>query len=249
MIPNKVVNSAYGSMIINANDRYIGRSIETYGSWAADDIELIKSILEIQLENQEQVSFYDVGANIGTHTVAMARHFGNRIRVRSFEAQRQIYYMLCGNVAINGLDNVVCEYRAVSDVNNSTIPVMLPNYTQENNFGGLELIEPVYSDNHDMTKTNFEYVTTTTLDHYCESVDFIKMDIEGMEHMALAGAQELISQHTPICFVEIFKTDQAFVKTFFKQLGYTAYEIRAEDWLFIPEKSSIMLDNANLVIL
>jgi hypothetical protein len=100
-----------------------------------------------------------------------------------------------------------------------------------------------------MTKTNFEYVTTTTLDHYCESVDFIKMDIEGMEHMALAGAQELISKHTPICFVEIFKTDQAFVKTFFKQLGYIAYEVRAEEWLFIPEKSSIMLDNALQVTL
>ena len=248
MIPNKVVNSTYGPMIINTNDRYIGRSIETYGSWAADDIELIKSIIRIQLEEKDFVKFYDVGANIGTHTVALAREFGNKINIRSFEAQRQVYYMLCGNVALNGLENVICHHYAVSD-QPGLLPINVPDYNTENNFGGVELIKPVYSDNHDMVKPGLEYTPTATLDSLDESVDFIKMDIEGMEHLALAGAHDTIKQHQPICFVEIFKTDQAFVKTFFKELGYQAYEIRAEDWLFIPEESSIMLDNANLVTL
>ena len=96
-----------------------------------------------------------------------------------------------------------------------------------------------------------EYVTANNINSIFDKFEKItfKMDIEGMEHMALAGAQTLIKQYQPICFVEIFKTDQAFVKTFFKGLGYQAYEIRAEDWLFIPEESSIMLDNANLVTL
>ena len=248
MIPTKVVNSAYGPIIINTNDRYIGRSIEMYGSWAADDIELIKSIIRLQLEEKDSVKFYDVGANIGTHTVALAREFDTKISVRSFEAQRQLYYMLCGNVALNGLENVICHHRAVSD-QPGLLPINVPDYNSENNFGGVELVKPAYSDNHDMVKPGSENVQTVTLDSYNESVDFIKMDIEGMEHMALAGAQTLIKQYQPICFVEIFKTDQAFVKTFFKGLGYQAYEIRAEDWLFIPEESSIMLDNANLVTL
>jgi FkbM family methyltransferase len=235
-------------MIINTNDRYIGRSIETYGSWAADDIELIKSIIRIQLEEKSSVKFYDVGANIGTHSVALAREFGNKISVRSFEAQRQVYYMLCGNVALNGLENVICHHQAVSDQFGS-LTINVPDYNTENNFGGVELLEPVHSDNYDMVKSVSEQVQTVTLDSLNEAVDFVKMDIEGMEHMALVGAQEMISQHTPICFVEIFKTDQVFVKNFFKQLGYTAYELRAEDWLFIPEKSSIMLDNALQVTL
>ena len=47
MIPNKIVDSAYGPMIINANDQYIGRSIEVYGSWAQDDIDLIKSLIKL----------------------------------------------------------------------------------------------------------------------------------------------------------------------------------------------------------
>jgi FkbM family methyltransferase len=235
-------------MIINANDRYIGRSIETYGSWAADDIELIKSIIRIQLEEKSSVKFYDVGANIGTHSVALAREFGNKISVRSFEAQRQVYYMLCGNVALNGLENVICHHQAVSDQFGS-LAINVPDYNTENNFGGVELIKPVHSDNHDMIKSVSEQVQTVTLDSLNEAVDFVKMDIEGMEHMALAGAQEMIGRYTPICFVEIFKTDQTFVKNFFKQLGYTAYELRAEDWLFIPEKSSIMLDNALQVTL
>ena len=249
MIPNKVVNSTYGPMIINTNDRYIGRSIETYGAWAADDIELIKSIIQIQLEEKKSVKFYDVGANIGTHTVALAREFGNSISVRSFEAQRQIYYMLCGNVALNGLENVICHHLAVSNRRNAVIPIKLPDYNTENNFGGVELGTPNRSDNHDMVKPGLDHVQTVILDSYEEPVDFIKMDIEGMEHIALAGAQKLIKEYRPICFVEIFKTDQTFVKTFFKKLDYQAYEIRAEDWLFIPKESSIMLDNANLVTL
>jgi hypothetical protein len=68
-------------MIINANDQYIGRSIEVYGAWAQDDIDLIKSLIDLLLAKKEKVVFYDVGANIGTHTVALAKIFGNRISV------------------------------------------------------------------------------------------------------------------------------------------------------------------------
>jgi FkbM family methyltransferase len=229
-------------MIINTNDKYIGRSIEQLGAWATDDIELIKSILDIQLENSSQVTFYDVGANIGTHTVALARYFGDRIRVRSFEAQRQIYYMLCGNVAINGLDNVICEYLAVSDVNDSTISVSLPSYTEENNFGGVELIKPCNSDNQDMIKPNFENVITTTLDHYNESVDFVKMDVEGMEHLVLAGAEQTFKKHRPVCFFEVLKTDVSAVKTFFKKQNYQIYQLRQDDWIAVADESDVELD-------
>ena len=244
MIPNKIVNSHYGPMIINANDQYIGRSIEMHGYWAQEDIDIIKSLLDLLLSTKDQVTFYDVGANIGTHTVAIAKSLGAKVKVKSFEAQRQVYYILCGNVAINGLDNVTCYYNAVSDITNNTIMVDLPDYNLPNNFGGLELVNPVRSDNQHMTKTQQEMVTTVCIDQYDESVDFIKMDIEGMEHLALAGGSKVIAKHRPICFVEMYKTDIDAVKKFFKELDYIAYQFKPDDWIFFPSESDFCVNNA-----
>ena len=242
MIPNKLINSHYGPMIINTNDQWIGPSIEQFGSWAADDIELIKSIVEILLRDRSQICFYDVGANIGTHTVALARHFENRIRIRSFEAQRQMYYLLCGNVALNGLDNVICEHVAVGDGTAKSIDVLLPDYNKVNNFGGLELIDAINSDNSLMSKNHTEKVNCVCLDHYNESVDFIKLDIEGMECQALQGALHTIQNSRPICFVEVLKSDIVDIQKFFKNLDYIVYKYKPDDWIFVPKERDVELD-------
>ena len=249
MIPNKIVNSANGPMIINTNDQFIGRSIEVYGAWAQDDIDLIKSLVELLLSNKDKVILYDVGANIGTHTVALAKAFGHKIAVRSFEAQRQVYYVLCGNVAINGLDNVHVHHAAVSDQSGQLMQIDLPDYTLPNNFGGLELIKAERSDNQYMTKTRSESVTTVTIDQFDETIDFLKMDIEGMEHIALKGAKKTIQAHRPICFVEMWKTDTEAVKRFFKELNYVAYAYKPDDWIFFPSESPYGLLNTTPISL
>ena len=230
-------------MIINANDQFIGRSIEVYGAWAKDDIELIVSLLNLLLQQKPTLTFYDVGANIGTHTVALARTFGEKLQVKSFEAQRQIYYMLCGNVAINGLTNVHCYNLAVSDQSDQTLEIQLPDYQMPNNFGGLELVKPVRSDNQHMTKTATDTVETVCLDDFDEHIDFLKIDIEGMEHVALAGAKKVISASRPICFVEMYKTDIDVVKKFFKKLDYVAYAVKPDDWIFFPKESIYCVNN------
>ena len=215
MIPNKIINSTYGPMIINANDQYIGRSIEVYGYWANEDIDLIKSLVGLLLTKKPTVSYYDIGANIGTHTVALAKTYGDKITVRSFEAQRQVYYMLCGNISINGLNNVHAHHLAMSNKSSETIDIDLPDYSMPNNFGGLELMNSLRSDNQYMTKNATEAVETVCIDDFDEQVDFIKMDIEGMEHLALEGGKKTIAKYRPICFVEMWKCDIDAVKKFF----------------------------------
>lgn len=244
MIQNKVVNSDYGPMIINANDQYIGRSIEVYGYWAKEDIDLIKSLIGLMLNEKSSVSYYDIGANIGTHSIALAKTFGDKISVRSFEAQRQIYYILCGNVAINGLDNIRAHQSAVSNKSNELIQIDLPDYNMPNNFGGLELMGSVRSDNQYMTKNKTESVETLCIDDFDEPVDFIKMDIEGMEHLALEGGKKTITKYRPICFVEMWKCDTEAVKKFFKKMNYIAYQYKPDDWIFFPKESKLCVHNA-----
>lgn len=245
--PNVVISSDHGSMIININDS-IGRHIAQHGYWAKADIELMKQIVGKRLENRERLRIYDVGANIGAHTLALAKFAPDRLEIRAFEAQRQIFHMLCGNVALNGLRNVQCHHVAVSNVADVTIEIELPDYDLPGNFGGLELIPPVRSDNADMHKKGTEPVTTIRLDDHAERVDFVKIDIEGMEDKALDGASELFRRYRPACFLEIAKTDAAAVLNFFRSLDYIGFINNTGDLIALPREDGISINGAQRVI-
>ena len=234
--PNVIISSDFGPIIINVNDKYIGKSIVKEGYWAKDDIELIIKIMTRRIKKLDRsLLFYDVGSNIGTHSLAIAKTFENKVKVRAFEAQRNIFNMLAGTMAINGLMNVWCHNVAVSDGNITELEISLPDYFSKNNFGGLELITTQKSDNQNMVKDNFETVKVITLDSFEERVDFIKMDIEGMEDKAIEGAKNTISKHRPICYLEISKTNSGYIFDFFKSRKYAAYT-KDLDAIFIPEE-------------
>lgn len=232
--PNVIAQSVFGPIIINVHDKWIGRSLVECGSWAHRDIELLRQIGEACLTSRNHFTFYDVGANFGTHALAMAKLFGERVLIRAFEAQRQIYNMLCGTMALNNIDNVYCYLNAVSDTEGETIEVRMPSYTHSNNFGGFELVNPRNSDNQDMIKADrVEFIKTVRIDSFREAVDLIKMDIEGMEDRALAGAAETIAASRPFCFVETFKTDGEFLESYFRKLGYQGFS-NEYDLLAVP---------------
>jgi FkbM family methyltransferase len=234
MSSNLLVSSPYGPIIVNIND-LIGQRIVKSGYWASDDIALMRQIVTRHLQVHDHVRVYDVGAHIGSHTLALAKLDAKRVTVRSFEAQRQLYYMLCGNVAINGLRNVHCHHAAVSDSTGALLSVQLPDYDAPGNFGGVELIPPERSDNFGMNKVHSETVSTLILDEFEEEVHFIKMDIEGMEDRALRGAKKTFGRHKPTCIIEIHKTDQNAVIDFLKAFGYAGFLTRNGD-LFAFER-------------
>jgi FkbM family methyltransferase len=236
--PNFLTNSKFGKIIINKNDKYIGRHIIEKGYWAEDDINVIIKLLEIQLQKKDFLTFYDIGANVGTHSLAIAKTFKKNVKIRAFEAQRMIYNMLCGTVALNGNSNIYCHNFAVSDINGGSIEIKMPNYYSVNNFGGLELIPPLLSDNHDLITSELEYISTITIDSFNEHIDFLKMDIEGMEDKAIKGAVNSISKSRPICFIEVHKTDHNFIFNFFKNIEYTGYK-KGMDLIAIPNEINI----------
>ena len=243
---NAIINSDFGPIIINVNDTIIGRQICETGYWAKDDINLIIQIIDFLLQNKQSVVFYDVGSNIGTHSLAIGKTFGEKIIIRAFEAQRQIFNMLCGTVALNGLSNIHCHNLAVSNENGGAIQIALPSYDDTNNFGSIELIPPLYSDNQSITKNNFEIINTVTLDHFNEEVNFIKMDIEGMEDKAIMGAEKIFLNYRPICFVEFLKTDGGFLVNYFKELKYFGFQ-KNMDLIAIPSECNITIDGLNRV--
>ncbi len=175
-------------MLYNPNDIYIGRSLDLYGESSEGEMSLF-----FQLINPSSVVL-DVGANIGTHALCMARAAGAGGFVLAFEPQRFLFQTLCANMALNGVTNAFCYNTAVGEVQGSvTIPAF--DYGVENNFAGFS-IDPEYSGQGEQTGI----LTIDSLN--LQKCHFIKIDVEGMEIEVLKGAKETIEQFRPLLYLE-----------------------------------------------
>lgn len=134
----------------------------------------------------------DVGANNGNFSIDFSHLVGDLGKVHSFEPQRIIYYQLCGNLFINGIDNVYCHNVAVGDSNDKVL-IETPNYYDQGdvNFGNV------------MVGNTGDLVDQKRLDDYeFEEVVFIKIDVQGYEERVINGAINTINKHRPYLFVE-----------------------------------------------
>ena len=196
--------------------------------------------MNINVKKKNKIVLYDVGANIGSHSIALSNIFKNKIFIRAFEAQSNIYQMFKQSIKINNYNNIEIYHNAVSDKNDEIVKINLPDYSKHNNFAGLELFKPFQnSDNADIQKSGiFEDVKTIKLDTFDEEVDFLKIDVEGMEGLVLKGSNNLIVNHRPILFIEIFKSKLEDITEFFKSKDYNIYSI-GNDAFIIPVEEKI----------
>tara|TARA_B100001250_G_scaffold160916_1_gene138254 strand:- start:285 stop:1043 length:759 start_codon:yes stop_codon:yes gene_type:complete len=236
----KIIDTKFGKIVVNINDQYIGKAFLNQNYWGLDDISAISKIIELKCKNKNKIIFYDVGANIGSHSVALSNIFKNRIFIRAFEAQSNIYQMLDKTIKINKINNIELYNKAVSDKNDEVLRIELPDYSKFNNFGGLELQKPFKnSDNFSMKMSGlYEDVKTIKLDNFDEEVDFIKMDIEGMENLVINGSKNLITKFRPYLFIELLKTNGEDIINFFKENDYKIY-LKGLEAFILPNESKV----------
>lgn len=181
-----VGRSRFGPMAYLSNDMVIGRSIALYGEWAAAEIHLLQQFL------RPGDNVIDVGANIGTHAIPLAKAIGDGGVLFAFEPQPLVRQVLCTNVALNGLSNVRDFSSAVSDVSGQ-IHVNSRWALQRQNIGGLNL-EAAGGD---------ELIPMIRLDELnLPRIALMKMDVEGMEAKVIRGARGLIEKDRPVIFAE-----------------------------------------------
>ncbi|HZG23536.1 MAG TPA: FkbM family methyltransferase [Chitinophagaceae bacterium] len=128
--------------------------------------------------------FMDIGANIGAITLPVCRKRPD-LQLLCIEASPKVFTYLNQNVRMNKLDNCILVNKAISDVDGQTVSFFSP--PDQHGKGSLT---PVFTD-------KAESVVTTTVDtllgeHQIDSVDFIKIDIEGYEYYAFKSAEQLL---------------------------------------------------------
>jgi FkbM family methyltransferase len=202
----------YGPMLYLKNDLFVGRSLDCYGEYSEGEMELLRQII------QPGQLVLDVGANIGTHTVAFAKLTGPNGAVLAFEPQRLLFQVLCANVALNGLAHVFTHHAAVGRRSGRVLVPTL-DVTAEQNFGALSL---------DGWKTG-EKVRLMTIDELeLPACDLVKIDVEGMEGDVIAGGESTICRFQPILYVEYEHGRPAELIQQLFDLGYRLY------WHVIP---------------
>jgi len=141
----------------------------------------------------------EVGANIGSHTVALANLVGPTGRVLAFEPQRAIFQILCANVALNGLDQVEAHWMAVGAAPGEVTIARL-NMRVEQNFGGYSITPGQQGDT----------VPLRTVDSFgLPACHLIKIDVEGMEADVIRGASETLRRCGPMVFCENETSDKS----------------------------------------
>ena len=131
----EIVETDQGPMLLLKTDTVISKAIRESGDYAREE----KALLADYIAAGDTV--VDVGANIGSHTLFFARRVGGDGRVISFEAQRFLFQILCGNVAINSLRNV-WSIPAALGRKQGRVDVPVPDYGRNNNYGGFPWTSP-----------------------------------------------------------------------------------------------------------
>ena len=220
---NVLVSSDHGTMIVNrfdCNHEKVGHGQWLLDHGSASSIEANETYKCISSIDSPVI--FDIGANIGTYTTWLAKFFPNA-KIYSFEAQRLVFQMLCGNVSINNFDNCYIYNMAVGKTN-GFVNVFEPNYYSNEDFGIFSLVEDKIGEK----SGNIYKIPIITLDFFVESytiekVNFIKIDVEGMDIDVLEGAKNTIKKYNPSIFIEHSDNRNSILTEIVNYLGIDNY--------------------------
>ena len=181
-------------------------SISHYGTYE----ELESKIMEEKIEMGNIV--VDVGANIGLHTLNMARIVGNTGQVFAFEPDPSNFEILKKNVKINNYRNIILEQKAVGDKHGRTT-------LYQSDHPGKHRIFP----QTEQAKGQVQ-VELTNLDNYfdfdmIDKINFIKIDVEGLEFSVLKGMKNILKNSKKIKILFEFMPENTM------EVGFTPIEL------------------------
>lgn len=215
----------YGSFIVNRHCAFQAESlIKTGKPNIQEELDKIFAIISTLPANSVSV---DAGANIGLVAVPIAQQVApTNGKVYAFEAQRMMAYVLCGSAALNDLENLVIHNLALGSVA-GTLSAEKPDYGKPQDFGLFSVV--------DQAKEQSERVAVVTIDSLnLPRLDFMKIDVEGMEIDVLKGCRDSLEQHLPWCWIEYWKVDIEEIKAQFDGLDYEFYIMDQLNMLCAP---------------
>src|SRR5262245_14578584 len=125
------------------------------------------------------MTFVDVGANIGSHTVYGARLVSSSGKVFSFEADPETFELLQNNLKLNNVENATLFCRCIAD-----------------NVGPVTFNMSVNSARSSLLRkgNSQRSLQASTLDQLLSpeiQIDLLKIDVEGADYLVLSGSRRI----------------------------------------------------------
>jgi len=198
----------------------VSGQIKAHGAWEPEMCGVLSVMFEeadkLGLPSKGTPVFLDVGANIGFHTLCVSS--GNRHTI-SIEAAPVNYNALKTSIGLNpGWSSRMSVLEVGVSDGKSQEPLCFRNDPE--NYGGNSAVDPSRHPQPGWLDPNSHpclYVPVSTVDAELKKVNqeakhgticplVMKMDVEGFEHLALSGAEELLSKYTPCKLMMEFHT-------------------------------------------
>lgn len=138
---------------------------------------------------------FDVGANHGIITLLM-KAANSGCEIHAFEASEEAVRIISENISLNELAGIKVVNALVADRSGIAIPFYI-----DGSSGGASITKGRLGHIQEI------YKATISLDDYTSALqlrpDFIKIDIEGAESLAIKGMSEILRTLRPWVFVEL----------------------------------------------
>lgn len=195
-------------------------------TYSQEDMELFfRFVSEKCGEKRNKGYFLDIGANIGTTTVHVAKNIAPDLQVLAFEPDELNFKLLSRNCELNGCKNVrLCNF-ALSDCS-GVRALQVFDY----NRGKCKILPDSEAEECKVSAAdenlNTENVTVCKLDDYLreqgisgDEICYIWIDVEGHESSVIDGMMELLTGYHPPILME------------FTPKGVPCMEVDSEDFV------------------
>jgi FkbM family methyltransferase len=170
----------------------------------------IKELVALRSMLGRNKTIVEVGANVGNHLVFYAQHMNAR-KIFPFEPNPDAVRLLNRNIEMNGLEDLI-DGRGIGIGAGAQYGRFAVELAHEHNLGAARLSDSAGGE-----------LEVRPLDEMLkgEKVDFMKIDVEGMEFDVLEGANELIAVNKPMLMVEVFNEKADRFRNWCAEHGYS----------------------------
>jgi FkbM family methyltransferase len=162
---------------------------------------------------------YDIGANIGNHTLYFYKYLDPK-EIYVFEPMKDTFDILTKNIETNFLKNThICNVAVGETDTYATMNL------KEKNLGGSYIDKEGEGDIKVISLDGRNFTPPT----------FIKIDVEGFEYKVLKGMENMLINHSPIIWVEVFRNHVEDITAYLNSLNYEMVERVENNSLFIKK--------------
>lgn len=176
-------------------------------------------LLNHVLDNYSGGAVLDVGANVGNHSVFFGHYLKGSpdFSLDAFEPEASAHRLLVKNLSTNEISSKISIHNIAIGSKNGSVDL---NSGSSKNLGAAKVIRSSDDRTLNIPMKPLDEIVSPT-----KKVSIIKMDIEGFESEALLGSHRILSENSPILYIEAAsnenknKIDKILLPLGYKSIG------------------------------